>query len=306
MVSRRARLVNAIIGRMRPKAYVADWLAAGDNQGELSSLLKKRRRLDRHKAPRLRGMQSASVDIDGFALHYLRSPATAPRRLMLYIHGGAYIIGPSGGEWKGAAKLARAADCDLAVWDYPKAPEHNCEATLSTTTAVWDRLQAEYGADSIVIVGASAGGGLAASLMVNLRDAGRAQPGAAVLLSPWLDLTCSDPQAGDLESGDLILSIDGLRRDGALYSGSRDPKDPVLSALFSELDGLAPMQIHVGTSEIFLHDCTTFASRIEAAGGAVQLVIDPDGQHVGSLFPTPEGKRLRQQVVDFITATLSP
>ena len=296
----------------RASGYPDEWLAAGDDRNRLAELARGRRRLDAHQPPRIlqRRWSHCELPARGHPIHLL-TPNDAPapgddRPLLLYLHGGGYVFGPTAIEWLTMARLARLVGAELAVWDYPKVPEWSAEQTLPATHDAWDLLAERKGAENIVIVGFSAGGGLGMSLLLHRRGLGLPQPAGAVLCSPWLDVTLSHPNVPALEPRDVVLSAAGLRRDGELYAGSFDVEHPLISPRFSEFHGLPPLFFLAGEHEILLPDTREVVDKIGAIGGAARLDVEPAGQHAGILLPTPEGSKARNQIVAFLGRVLRP
>lgn len=312
VASLRSRSASLVLPMFRSGGYPDEWVAAGDDRARLAELAKSRRRLDAHAPPKVlrRRWAHRVVSIDDHALHLLSLKAEARpgahRRLMLYLHGGGYVFGPTTIEWLTMARIARLAGADLAIWDYPKVPESTAERTLPATHEAWDHLADRYGTENIVVVGFSAGGGLALSLLLHRRGLGLPQPAGAVLCSPWLDLTVSHPEVASMADGDVVLSVEGLRRDGELYAGCYGPKHPLVSPYFSEYHELPPILLSAGSEEILLPDCRDLADRITAIGGPVRFDIEAHGQHAGVLLPTPEGSSARNQIVAFMGRVLGP
>ena len=295
----------------RASGYPDEWLAAGDDRARLAELARSRRRLDAHSPPKVlrRRWSHCETPVGDHSLHVL-SPkvagANGRRRLMLYLHGGGYVFGPTAIEWLTMSRIARLVGADLAVWDYPKAPESTADETLPATQEAWDHVVERYGPENIVLVGFSAGGGLALSLLLHRRGLGRPLPAGVVLCSPWLDLTLSNPGVPSLAKGDVVLSVEGLRRDGELYAGSYELEHPLVSPQFSEFHELPPALFFAGEHEILLPDCRDAVDRMTRVGGAARLAIEPRGQHAGLLLPTPEGAKARNQIVAFMGRVLGP
>ena len=159
--------------------------------------------------------------------------------MIFYCHGGAFVVGPSRLEWSHAAKFASAIGCHLALYEYPKVPEHDSAETRAATMTAYELIAERYGAQNIAIAGLSAGGGLAVSTMLQLHRDGHSLPIATALFSPWLDMTVAHPDARTKVDTDKLLPIEILRRDGALYAGSMDPANPLLSPRFATAQELA-------------------------------------------------------------------
>lgn len=308
MPTKRAELMNRALEKRDLKAHVDAWLGAGDDQDRLAALAAERRKEDSPAPPSLlnRRWDQVSWPTLGGRLHRLRPQGTSGQPVVLFLHGGYYVVGPHAVEWLTMARFCRKRGLDLAVLDYPRVPEFVSDQTLASTLEAWDLLERRYGAARIVVVGLSAGGGLALSLSMMLRDAGRAQPACLALSSPWLDLACAHPELERYEAYDVILSSAGGRRDGELYAGpNRSVSDPLISPFYADPTGLSPVHIQVGQDEMFLPECRDFARRCESSGVDTEYVVDPAGPHVGMAMPTGEGAALRRQMGAFVTRHLA-
>ena len=192
-----------------------------------------------------------------------------PTRTVLYLHGGGFRIGSVVTHRALAAHLAAVTGATVHLLDYRLAPEHPFPAALDDALAAYRALLAD-GADPdrIVLAGDSAGGWLALTAALRLRDAGERLPAVLGLVSPWLDLTGASWPA---DRSDAMLRPSWLRQCAADFAGDRDPADPDLAPLDAGLAGLPPMVVHVGSEEILLDDAVRLAERARAAGVPVQL-----------------------------------
>lgn len=186
----------------------------------------------------------------------------------IYLHGGAYVAGDPTGYLGVIGGLAKASGAAVYAPDYTLAPTRVFPTPVNEALAVYRVLSSEVGAARLTVVGDSAGGGLTLALLLAIRDAGLAQPAAAVGLSPWVDLTCSSPSVRDRAERDPLLSGEQLLAAAALYLDGQDPKQPLASPLFADLTGLAPLTVHVGTEEVLYDEAIQLA---EAAGGTVRV-----------------------------------
>jgi epsilon-lactone hydrolase len=232
---------------------------------------------------------------------------------ILYLHGGAYVSRLGGWQWSLVEGLVARTRGTVVAPDYPLAPEHTCLDGLAHARTVYEGLIKGAGARNVAVVGDSAGGGLALALMQELRDTGTALPVALVLLSPWLDVTCSDPTQPELEKVDRILSIAALRRAGSLWAGPLAPDDPRVSPLNGSLAGLPPIAVFAGTEDLLLPDARRLAEQgcppggraegADAGGAAVTLFEYPHQYHVwmaGMPAFVPEAGRALDQAAAFI------
>jgi cation diffusion facilitator CzcD-associated flavoprotein CzcO/acetyl esterase/lipase len=189
------------------------------------------------------------------------------RRAILYLHGGAYVVGSPGTHRALAAQIATAGGAPVHLLDYRLGPEHKHPAALDDTVAAYRELVAA-GLDpgSIVIAGDSAGAALAVAMATRLRDTGEPQPAGLVLLNGWFDLTCSGASMQFNRRRDVGLFRDWTVHGGELYRGDADPLDPELSVLRADLHGLPPTYLQVGTHDLLLSDSEQLVERLEAAG----------------------------------------
>jgi acetyl esterase/lipase len=224
------------------------------------------------------------------ALRYGSADPTAP--ILLYLHGGGYVVGNAWGYRGLVAALAEAAGMAAYAIDYRLAPEHPFPAAIDDSAAAFRALiDRGHDPNRIAIAGDSAGGGLTVATLLRLRETSTPMPGAAFLISPWADLDCSGPSMTGKAAADPSLTEAGLRRMAAHYLGQADAADPLASPIHADLAGLPPILIHVGTAEILLDD----ALRLAAAAGrddvALTLEIWPGLIHVWHAFAfmLPEG-----------------
>ena len=165
--------------------------------------------------------------------------------------------------------------------EYRLAPEHPYPAATDDALASYrGLLETGIHPERIGLFGESAGGALALGALVAARDAGLVQPAAAVLYSPWVDLTLSGASMGTKAAVDFVLGRDGLLRNVSDYAGDADPAAGALSPLFADLHGIAPLLIQCGSNEVLLDDATRLAAAAATADVAVQLDVTPAVAHV--------------------------
>jgi acetyl esterase/lipase len=190
-----------------------------------------------------------------------------PGTAVLYLHGGGFTTGSPATHRALATHLASASGATVHVLDYRLAPEHPFPAALDDVLAAYRELL-DRGAtpDRTAIAGDSAGGWLALTGTLRLRDAGDPTPASLGLISPWLDLTGSTWPA---DRSDAMLRPTWLRRCARDFGSGTDPDQ--LAPLAADLAGLPPITMHVGSEEILLEDAVRLAHRARAAGVPVDL-----------------------------------
>jgi len=245
--------------------------------------------------------------IGGITGHWLDATKKSAN-VMLYIHGGAMLVGTAFGYRGLSGNLAQASGVNMFSIDYRLAPESTVPAALDDSHAAYEGLLAEgYKAENIVVAGDSAGGGLVLSLLLKLKGAGKPQPAAAVVLSPWADLTHSGETMKTKKDVDNSLSQVGLQAGADQYLGGASATDPLASPLFGDYAGIAPLLIEVGSEEILLADSTRLAAKAGEAKVDVTLHVWPEMPHDWSLFSfmLSEGRDMIAEVGTWVSARLA-
>lgn len=220
-------------------------------------------------------------------------------RVYLDIHGGALIYG--GGEFcrAGAAMAAKRYGVRSYAIDYRVPPDHCFPAGLDDCIAVFTKLVEEYGAPNIVIGGTSAGGNLAAALVLRARDEGLPLPAGLVLMTPELDLTESGDSFEVNKFVDVVL-IEGLPEVNALYAGASEMTHPYLSPLFGDFaKGFPPTLLQVGTRDLFLSNVARMHTALRRAKVPVEILLCEAMPH-GGFAGCPEDGEMHADVREFI------
>jgi len=206
-------------------------------------------------------------------------PESAPDAAILWLHGGAFVLGSSASYRGFGVRLARAAQARVFLLDYPLSPESPFPAALEATSMALARLQGE-GFAQIAIGGDSAGANLAVAAV----QASQAKPNACLLLSPYLDLTHSGESVITRGSRDPFVDTSTMTDTAATYLGDADPADIRVSPLFGDIDGFPPTLIQVGSEETLFSDAERFAKRLDAAHFAVTFQEWAGMPHVWPIF----------------------
>src|SRR5262247_804104 len=243
------------------------------------------------------------VDTACVPAEWVVAPGAESERVLLYLHGGGYVIGSLNTHRDLAGRLSRAAAARVLLIDYRLAPEYPHPAAVEDATTAY-RWLLRHGATPAhtVIAGDSAGGGLTVATLVALRDAGDALPASGVCISPWVDLEGIGESMTAKASVDPMVQYQGLVRFANLYLGGANPRTPLAAPLYADLHGLPPLFIHVGTAETLLDDATRLAERARMAGVEVTLEVWEEMIHVWHLFAglLPEGQQAIERIGAYI------
>jgi acetyl esterase/lipase len=220
--------------------------------------------------------------------------------LVFDIHGGALVFG--GGEanvrFEAAALALRTGRVAYAL-DYRVPPDHPYPAALDDCLAVYRALLDEGPASRIVVSGTSAGGNLAAALLLRARDEGLPMPAAALLLTPELDLTESGDSFETLMGLDVVLPA-RLTPVNLLYAGDADLKHPYLSPLFGDVSGFPPTLLQAGARDIFLSNTVIMHRKLRSAGVRAELHVWEGMPHGGFSGLAPEDREVSAELQAFI------
>lgn len=251
------------------------------------------------------GVTFTPVSVQGLSAELVTPPDASGNCAVLFLHGGAYTAGSLETHRALVAYIAAHSHVRALHLNYRLAPEHPYPAAVEDALLAFQWLQTalKVRAEKIVMVGDSAGGGLALASALRLRNNLQALPAGIACLSPWTDLTLSGTSIEALRSVDPFFKDTGYLRDSAArYANGAATTNPEISPLFSNPYGLPDILIHVGSHEALLSDSENFASKAAQAGVYVELKVWPGAWHVWQLFHNfvPEAKASVLEIAAFI------
>jgi acetyl esterase/lipase len=248
-------------------------------------------------AAALCGVPTAEITVDGIE----------PRHVVLYFHGGVYVISDAFLAAGLASEVGRRTHAKVISVDYRLAPEHPYPAAVDDALAAYEALlRSGFAPSEIAFAGESAGGGLAIATLVNARDHGLALPAAAYVMSPYVDLTLSGTSMETKRDVDPLLSRELLEPRVADYTAGQDAALGLISPVFADLSGLPPVLIQAGSHEVLLDDASRLAREAAAADVEVTLDITARVPHVFQSFSAmlDEAAAALDRAGQFLTARL--
>jgi monoterpene epsilon-lactone hydrolase len=226
-------------------------------------------------------VQQNPVEIGGVAGVEVTIQGNQAENVILYFHGGVYVIGSAASSVPLVGDLVRRTGAKAITLEYRLAPEHPYPAAVEDARAAYEGLLAQGIAPAqIALAGESAGGGLAVAALIALREADVPLPSCGYLMSPYVDLTLSGETLAEKWELDPLLTPDGLRARVPDYVAGADAADPYISPIFGDLRGLPPLLIQVGSHEVLLSDALRLAGRAAKSDVAVTLDVTPGVPHV--------------------------
>ena len=232
------------------------------------------------------GLDVKAVTLGGVPVYRITPPNAKPGRVLLHLHGGAYVFGAGAGAGVEGAFVANATQTEVVSVDYRMPPEHPFPAAVEDSVAVWQALVQEQGKKKakkaytqLGMCGTSAGGGLAMATILKLQQSVGSGavplPAALSISTPWSDLTkTGDSYVVNDMVDSCLASYDGVLGDAvALYAGSVDLKDPLLSPIYGDLSGFPPTLLFSGTRDLFLSNTVRAHRKLRQAGVEAELHV---------------------------------
>ena len=221
--------------------------------------------------------------------------------VILYCHGGGYSTGSMIYARTLTTKLAMSTSMDVFSFNYRLAPEHPFPAALEDAMKAWDLLMYQgYGARDVIVAGDSAGGNMALTLVLKLKEQKRILPRGLILLSPWTDLTAVGKSHQEKVKVDPVLNPEYLAEMTGYYAAGHDLKDPFISPLYGDFSGFPPTYIQVGENEMLLSDSVLLHKRMIRANVQVRLDIFKGMWHVFQMSPLKTAYEAMEKNAEFI------
>lgn len=240
-------------------------------------------------------------EVGGVPGAWFEPPECRPDVVLLYVHGGGLITSSPTGHSGMIGEIARATGRLTWAPHYRLAPEHPFPAQREDVIACYRGLLDQgYSADQIVVVGDSAGGGLAVVLAMAIRDGGLPQPLGVVGLSSWTDLAHTGDSLRTV--ADPVCTVDVLKLMASYVAGDADLRDPRLSPLYGDFTGLPPMLLMAGEFESLRDDTVRVGQLAQRAGVEVNVAIMAGLPHIWPWFvpSAPESAQAYRTIASYI------
>ncbi len=253
------------------------------------------------------GADCTPVDAAGVPAEWIDVAGGDASKVVLYLHGGGYIVGSIATHRGLSARIAEASGTRCLIIDYRLAPEHPFPAAVDDAIAAYDFLLAQGVApENIAIGGDSAGGGLTFATLVALKQTGKPLPGAGFALSPWVDLEGIGESMETKAEVDPMIQRNAVELMSGLYLAGSDPRSQLAAPIYADLSGLPPMLVQVGTAETLLDDAVRVTERARKAGVPVEFEAFEDLVHVFQAFApfVPESVEAIAKIGAFVKRNL--
>lgn len=278
------------------------WLSAGTTRRDLSGSAYLQT-LDPARAPAsvprdaTRWGEMTAQQVGGRLVRRWQPVDHVAGRELIYFPGGGFVNPLATAHWWIIRRLMMRTRAAVTIVDYPLTPEHTYDQARAFVDAVYANVADDPRTTRLFVAGDSAGGNVALSLALRVREERRRPIDGLILLAPWVDPTMRNPEAARLQRRDPSLRCAGLRAAGVAWAGTLPTDDPQISPIFDSLAGLPPTLLFQGGRDIFLADAQLFAEKASRAGSPVRLVVAPDGFHV---YPGASWTREAREAYDLV------
>ncbi len=247
------------------------------------------------------------VQAGGVPAIWARPAGAAKDRVIVYTHGGGYVTNSASSHRKLAGHLAKRAGVSALVLDYRRAPEHAFPAQIDDAVAAHRYLRAQgFKAENTVVAGDSAGGNLAITTTLKLRDLGLPLPAAVIAFSPWIDMEASGSTFETNAQSDVFTNRPMALLMATMYLGGASPTDPLANPLHADLKGFPPVFVTAGDAEVLQDDARRFVDRVRAAGGDATVLYGAGQQHIFQIMAgrSPEADQSIAAAADWLRKKL--
>ncbi|MBQ1826630.1 MAG: alpha/beta hydrolase [Erysipelotrichaceae bacterium] len=220
--------------------------------------------------------------------------------LIIYLHGGSYCNQLLPFHWVMLDKLTSRIDATFIIPDYPLSPHASFLECYDRLLSFYRKVLKYYPDKKIVLMGDSAGGGLALGFSEYLADLGFSIPDKLILLSPWIDLIMDNPQIEQYIDQDPLLDLKALKVSAGYWAGNYPLSDYRLSPIYGDLSSLKEVTLFTGTHELFYPDIIRLYQMLQNQGIKSRLIVGEGLNHVYPAFPIPEADRALDQIAEII------
>jgi len=234
--------------------------------------------LRKPKAKQLKGLTLVDDEFQGRTVSHLINDYINKNLDIIYLHGGCYALQMQSGHWNLTCSIARETGANVYVIDYPLIPEHS-DGEASEYVLSYCRHHIETSDNPVILMGDSAGAGLAVSATMMMRDAEIKAPERLILLSPYLDTLCTDSRQIEYQKRDSFLSVEGLRKAGRLYIGKLDDDDFRVNPIHGDFRDLPPMIIFTSDRDILHVDSLRLVEILDSLNAEYELYEEHDVMH---------------------------
>ena len=202
------------------------------------------------------------------------------KKYILYFHGGSYVAEATQNHWTFLENIVKDTGYEVIMPDYPLTPKYNYKDVYNMVELLYKEIVEKVGKDNLIIMGDSAGGGLALGLYEKLAEDNIELPIKTILISPWLDVRLENEGINAIEKNDNILNKEALKLAGIAYAGEDGINSYLVNPIDGDLSKLTNIKIFIGTYDILYPDCNLLKERAEKVNGNVEIKEYDKAKHI--------------------------
>lgn len=228
----------------------------------------------------------------------------ASNKLVLFIHGGAFISGPGKHHWDTLQEIAKKTDYTIWMCDYPKAPENKISELSKNIDLVYAAALEKYESNHITLLGDSVGGTLIMALTQRLIRNNLRLPFKIIVVSPVMDASMCNPAINEIEKIDPMLAKKGLVSAKKMCAENNDLKSEMISPLYGNFENFPQTMLFIGTHDITYPDQLLTAQKLKDANVHLELIEGENMPHIWPFLPVmKEAKTALNEIISGINQT---
>ena len=204
--------------------------------------------------------------------------------VIMYVHGGSYVADLEQEHWRTCGDIINQLGCTIILPDYPLTPKYHYKDTINMMESLYKKVIQQVEPSNFVVMGDSAGGGLALALVEKMGEENLAMPNQTILISPWLDVRMNNPKIAEIEENDPMLNKAALKLAGENYAGKDGIDSYLVNPIDGPLDKLQNVSIFTGTYDILNADVEILRKRAEGVGTKINVYETEKATHIWLLY----------------------
>lgn len=201
-------------------------------------------------------------------------------KYILYFHGGSYVAEATNNHWEFLKKIAKDTGYTIIMPDYPLTPKYNYKEVYNVVEPLYNQIIEKVGKSNLILMGDSAGGGLALGLYEKITQDNIETPAKTILISPWLDVRLENDNIKDVEKNDTILNKETLKLAGIAYAGNDGINSYMVNPIDGDLSKIENVEIFIGTYDILNPDCKLLKEKANEVGKDIEIKEYDQAKHI--------------------------
>ena len=222
------------------------------------------------------------------------------QKYIIYFHGGSYVAEATQNHWDFIENIVKHTGYTVIMPDYPLTPKYHYQDVYNMVEPLYKNIVEKVGSENVILMGDSAGGGLALGLYERMAEEAEALPVKTILISPWLDVRLENKNIQEIEKRDTILNKEALRLAGIAYAGNDGINNYLVNPIDGDVSTLQNIKIFIGTDDILNPDCHLLKEKADVANGDVEIKEYENAKHIWIIDHNSEEEVTKQAYNDVI------